>query len=107
LLRTADSLADELSLIEELVSQAWPQVVKEDDASVSINREAILALHPALQRHLLRRVIKRCLGDLVDIEWKHVEKLRLGMSLRKGKRVILPRKLTLHVGREWCRITTD
>ncbi len=107
LLRTADSLADELSLIEEMVSQAWPQVVEEDDASVSINREAILALHPALQRHLLRRVIKKCLGDLVDIEWKHVERLRSGMSLRKGKRVILPRKLTLHVGREWCRIATD
>ena len=89
---------------EDLVSQQWSKVVKKEDATLMINRKAILAMHPALQRHLLRRVIKETLGDLVDIEWKHVERLRSGMSLTKGKRVILPRRLVLYVDREWCRV---
>jgi tRNA(Ile)-lysidine synthase len=107
LMRTADTLASELSLAEEQVSQVWAQVIEAERGAISINRQAILSLHPALQRHLLRRVIKCVLGDLEDIEWKHVERLRLGLSLRKGKRVILPRRLTLYVGREWCRVATD
>jgi len=107
LLRTADAISDELNLIEELVLQTWPSVVREEEGALLINRKAILALHPALQRHLLRRVIKESLGDLVDIEWKHVERFRSGLSLSKGKRVILPRRLILCVGRDWCRVATD
>lgn len=107
LLRTADALADEISLMEELVSRTWPRAVKEEAGALLLNRKEVMALHPALQRYLLRRVIKESLGDLVDIEWKHVEKLRSGMHLNRGKKVILPRRLTLYVGREWCRIGTD
>lgn len=107
LLRTADTLASELSFAEEQVSQVWDRVVKVKSGAMLINRQAIMSLHPALQRHLLRQVIRMSLGNLEDIEWKHVERLRLGLSLRKGKRVILPRRLTLHVGREWCRVATD
>jgi hypothetical protein len=58
-----------------------------------------------VQRHLLRRVTREVLGNLEDIEWKHIEQMRDGLTLRKGKRVILPRKLTLSVEGRKIRVS--
>jgi len=97
LLRTADSLGVELDFLEHQVSQVWDSVVVEEGKDFVLRAEAIKSLHPAVQRHLLRRVLRRLLGDLDDIEWKHVEQMRNALVLRRGKRVVLPRGLTLHV----------
>jgi tRNA(Ile)-lysidine synthase len=97
LIRTSDTLAAEKAFLEEYVSGMWAEVASEEDGTIVLNRDAVVALHPAVQRHLLRRVTREVLGDLEDIEWKHIEQMRDGLMLRKGKRVILPRKLTLTV----------
>jgi len=97
LIRTSDTLAMELSFLEEYVSAVWPKVAREENGAIVLDRDSVISLHPAVQRHLLRRVTREVLGDLEDIEWKHIEKMRDGLTLRKGKRVILPRRLTLSV----------
>lgn len=107
LLRTADTMNSELSFFEESVSRIWDEVVSEEAGILLLDRGKFISLHPALQRHLLREVTRRVLGSLEDIEWKHIEKMRIGFTLRKGKRVILPRKLTLYVDKQTCRLVAD
>ena len=105
LIRTSDTLATELSFLEEYVSEVWPKVAGEENGAIVLDRGSVVSLHPAVQRHLLRRVTREVLGDLEDIEWKHIEKMRDGLTLRKGKRVILPRRLTLSVEGRKIRVS--
>jgi tRNA(Ile)-lysidine synthase len=105
LIRTSDTLATELAFLEEYVSEVWMKVAREEDGSIVLDRANVILLHPAVQRHLLRRVTREVLGDLEDIEWKHIEQMREGLALRKGKRVILPRKLTLSVEGRKIRVS--
>jgi tRNA(Ile)-lysidine synthase len=105
LIRTSDTLSTELSFLEEYVSAVWPKVTGEENGAIVLDRESVVSLHPAVQRHLLRRVTREVLGDLEDIEWKHIEKMREGLTLRKGKRVILPRRLTLSVEGRKIRVS--
>ncbi len=97
LVRTAETLEADLSFLEECVTGAWMEVVRGEDGEIVLDRDRVLALHPAVQRHLLRRAVREVLGDLEDIEWKHIEQMRRGLSLGKGKRVVLPRQLELRV----------
>jgi tRNA(Ile)-lysidine synthase len=105
LIRTSDTLATELSFLEEYVSEVWPKVASEENGAIVLDRDSVVSLHPAVQRHLLRRATREVLGDLEDIEWKHIEKMRDGLTLRKGKRVILPRRLTLSVEGRKIRVS--
>ena len=105
LIRNSDTLAADLSFLEECVSEVWPKVASEENGAIVLDRDSVVSLHPAVQRHLLRRVTREVLGDLEDIEWKHIEKMRDGLTLRKGKRVILPRKLTLSVEGRKIRVS--
>ena len=105
LIRTSDTLAMDLAFLEEYVSELWPELAAEEDGAIVLDRASVVSLHPALQRHLLRRVTREVLGDLEDIELKHIEQMREGLSLRKGKRVILPRKLTLSVEGRKIRVS--
>ncbi len=97
LVRTAETLGADLAFLEDCVAGAWPETVRSEDGALMLDRARVLLLHPAVQRHLLRRVAREVLGDLEDIEWKHIEQMRRGLTLRRGKRVVLPRKLTLSV----------
>jgi tRNA(Ile)-lysidine synthase len=105
LVRTSDTLAAELAFLEECVSAVWPELAAQEDGAIVLDRDPVVSLHPAVQRHLLRRVAREVLGDLEDIEWKHIEQMRDGLTLRKGKRVILPRRLTLFVEGRRIRIS--
>ncbi len=95
--RTSEALEGDLDWLEECVSSAWPQVVRGEGGALVLDRGRMLSLHPAVQRHLLRRAVREVLGDLEDIEWKHIEQMRRGLGLRKGKRVVLPRRLVMSV----------
>jgi tRNA(Ile)-lysidine synthase len=105
LIRTSDTLAMDLAFLDEHVSEVWPKVAGEEDGAIVLDRASVLSLHPAVQRHLLRRVTREVLGDLEDIELKHIEQMREGLMLRKGKRVILPRRLVLSVEGRKIRVS--
>lgn len=107
LLRTADSLAIDFSFIRQHISQIWDSVVSEQGEVLVLTTEKIVSLHPALQRYLLREVTRRLLGNLKDIEWKHIEKMRAALKMKAGKRLILPRGLTFYIESEECRVTRD
>lgn len=103
--RTARAAAEDLSFLEEQVSQVWEGVVTEQPNGLLLDSEALLSLHPALRRHLLRRVLGELLGDLTDIQSIHIEKMMDALSKPAGKRLSLPRGLVFHVGYHTCLVT--
>jgi len=107
LLRMADTLTSDLDFLEQQVSRVWDGVVSEEEKAVVLKAAELKSLHPALQRHLFRLVLKRLLGDLEDIEWKHIEKMRQALDLPKGKRLVLPRGLTFYVEKGRYRVAVD
>ena len=105
LMRTARAAADELSYLEEGVSLVWERVVREQPNGLLLDSAALLSLPPALQRHLLRRVLGEVLADLTDIQSIHIEKMMEALSKPAGKRLSLPRGLVFHVGYNTCLVT--
>ncbi len=107
LLRMAEALASESSFVEDHASAVWSEVVAQAGSAFVMDKKRFRLLHPAVQRHLLREVVRRLLGDLEDVEWNHIERMRTGFDLRTGKRVVLPRGLNLHVEKDSCLLTAD
>jgi tRNA(Ile)-lysidine synthase len=105
LMRTARAASDDLSFLEEQVSLVWDRVVKEQPNGLLLETKAMTSLHPALQRHLLRRALGQLQGDLTDIEATHIEKMMEALSKPAGKRLFLPRGLVFYVGYNTCLVT--
>jgi tRNA(Ile)-lysidine synthase len=105
LLRAARAAADELSFLAGEVSLVWDRVVREQPNGLLLDTKELLSLHPALQRHLLRRVVGEVLGDLVDIQSVHIEKMMEALSKPAGKRLSLLRGLVFQVGYHTCLVT--
>lgn len=105
LLRTADTVAVDLSFFRHYVSLIWDGVVREQEGELILSTEKIIALHPALQRYLLREAAGQLLGNLKDIELKHIEQMISAFNMKPGKKVVLPRGLILYVSNGECRMT--
>ena len=105
LMRTASAVAADLSFLEKEVSMVWDRVVTNQPNGLALNSEALLSLHPALQRHLLRRTLKDVLGDLGDIQSIHIEKMIEALSKPAGKRLSLPRGTVFYIGYDTCMVT--
>lgn len=105
LIRTAEAAVDAISFVDGEVSQVWGRVVTEQPNGLLIDSEALLACHPALQRHLLRRAVSKVLGDLVDIQAVHVDKMVQALFKPAGRRVTLPRGLSFSTGYRACLLS--
>lgn len=105
ILRTADTVAVDLSFFRHYVSLIWNSIVREQEGELILLAEKFIPLHPALQRYLLREVTGQVLGNLKDIESKHIEKMVEAFNMKPGKKIVLPRRLILYVGKGECRIT--
>ena len=105
--RVTRTAADDLSFIESEVAKVWSDAVCINPVGITINTAAVLALHPALQRHLLRRVMSESLGDLVDIEAVHIEGMMEALRKPAGRRISLPRGLTFYVSYDTCLLAKD
>ena len=105
--RMTHSVADDLSFIEGEVEKVWNDAVCVNPIGITINTASVLALHPALQSHLLRRVLSESLGDLVDIEAVHIERMLEALNKSAGKRLSLPRGLKFYVSYDTCLLAKD
>lgn len=105
LLRTSQTAADGLCMLDEGVARIWDETVVEQPNGLLINAGELLSQPAALQRHLLRRVVSELLGDLADIEHIHIEKMVGALSKRAGRRISLPRGIYLNVGYHTCLVT--
>ncbi|NOZ05369.1 MAG: tRNA lysidine(34) synthetase TilS [Chloroflexi bacterium] len=93
---TAAGLADDYAFLRQAVNEAWDAVAREEDEAILFARDGWRALHPSLQRGLIRKAVRRLRPDLKDINWVHVEPARrLAMEKPPGKQATLPAGLTL------------
>ncbi|MFQ6122429.1 MAG: tRNA lysidine(34) synthetase TilS [Dehalococcoidales bacterium] len=97
LLRTARIAADDLAFLDKEVARLWTKVAQEQESTIILGKEKFLKLTPALKRHLLRTCIEKLLGNLKDIETRHIEEIMEALNKPAGKRITLPEGLTFSI----------
>lgn len=90
LLRTARIAADDLAFIDEEIGRLWDEVARKQENAIILDKERFLELPAALKRHLLRASIEKLLGNLKDIEARHIEEIMDALNKPAGKRLDLP-----------------
>ncbi|MHB8105754.1 MAG: tRNA lysidine(34) synthetase TilS [Dehalococcoidales bacterium] len=90
LLRLSHTTADDLDFIEVEARRFKESILKIERNSVIIKKKDLLALHPALQRQILRFSIESLLGSLKDIEAGHIEDIIDALEKPAGKVIGLP-----------------
>jgi tRNA(Ile)-lysidine synthase len=97
LCRMATTATDEITFLDAEVARLWPDVASEQPGLVMLDRDVFHALPPALKRHLLRVVIENILGNLKDIETRHIEEIMDVLDKPAGKQISLPGGLIFYV----------
>ena len=90
LLRTARIASDDLAFLDKEIGQLWGKVAQEQENTIVLDKERFLGLPSALKRHLLRASIEKLLGNLKDIETRHIEEIMDALTKPAGKRLSLP-----------------
>ena len=98
--RLAESVSHDFDFIRQAVDRAARDVIAYIGSGVVLDRSAFAELHPAIQRHLLRRAIEMTVGTATDLEFTHVEEMIRLMAGPAGNQTHLPRQVTLDVDRE-------
>lgn len=75
LIRAAQIIGDEHSLVEQQAQALWREVVSEQQGRLILSRPILSTQHVALQRQLIRLAIEKKRGDLRGISFCHVEKV--------------------------------
>ncbi|MCD6300215.1 MAG: tRNA lysidine(34) synthetase TilS [Dehalococcoidales bacterium] len=107
LLRTAHIVVDDLAFLDEKAAAVWDEVVQEYENNIVLNKERFLQLPSALQRNLLRMSIEKLLGNLRDIEMRHIEEIMEALSKPAGKRLNLPGGLIFSIEYDKYLIGSD
>ncbi len=90
LMRLSRTANDDLDFIDAEAQRLMNSVFKVKKDSAVIEKEGFLALHPALQRRLLRLAIESLLGSLKDIEAGHIEDIIEALDKPAGKTIGMP-----------------
>jgi tRNA(Ile)-lysidine synthase len=97
LLRTARIADDALAFIDGESTRLWGEVVREQGNTIILDKKGFLASPSALQRHLLRMSVEKLLGNLKDIETRHIEGMMTALTKPAGRRINLPGGLVFSV----------
>lgn len=98
LARTAETLAVDWDYIHRQTLAAWNELAQVETEQVSFPRDAFLALHPAIQRGLVRKAVRHLRPLVRDVSWEHVlEAVRIAREGRTGARATLPGHLFFFV----------
>jgi tRNA(Ile)-lysidine synthase len=88
--RTASLAADDLDYIAGETARLKGKITRREGEAVTLDKKKFLALPKALQRSLLRSLIESMLGELKDIEARHVEDLLAALEKPAGRVIGLP-----------------
>jgi len=97
LLRTARIASDDLAFLDKEIARIWDEIVREQEDTIVLDRERFRQLPSALKRHLLRASIERLLGNIKDIETRHIEQIMAALTKPAGKRLSLPGGLSFSI----------
>jgi len=90
LLRTARIADDDLAFLEKESARLWVEIALRQGNTIVLDKAKFLELPSALQRHLLRGAIEDLLGDLKDIEARHIDEIIAALTKPAGRRLSLP-----------------
>ncbi|MFC1916391.1 tRNA lysidine(34) synthetase TilS [Chloroflexota bacterium] len=107
LLRTARIAADDLAFLDREVARLWSEITQEQAGTIIVDKERFLELLPALQQNLLRLSIEKLLGNLKDIETRHIEEIMAALNKPAGKRISLPEGLVFSIEYDRYLLGTD
>jgi tRNA(Ile)-lysidine synthase len=93
LIRTGRIAEDNLAFLNKESARLWGSIVQRRKEMVILDKAGFLGLPPALQRHLLRQAIEELLGNLRDIETRHIEEMLAILDKPAGKSLNLPGNL--------------
>jgi tRNA(Ile)-lysidine synthase len=97
LFRTARIAGDDFAFLDKEINRLWGKIVQKQRNTITLNKKRVLELPPALKRYLFRRVIEDLLGNLKDIESRHIEEIIGALTKPAGKRLSLPGGLTFSI----------
>ncbi len=112
LVRLAHTASLELDYLEKEADAIWPQVLVEneegDAGSVSLHRQALSKLHPALRRMVLRRAYILVAGDARRLRESHLSAMADAAGRRSsGQTLQLPGGWRLHVTYDFLRLSKN
>ena len=92
LFRLSRVATEQVDYIDQQLAGFWEEMAEESDEAVSLDVNALAALHPALQRRALRRAFSTAAGDSRTLSEQHLEAM-LGLLRRRrgGRSLDLPR----------------
>jgi tRNA(Ile)-lysidine synthase len=97
LLRTAHLAADDVAFLEEAADRLWHQVAQRQENTIILDKKPFLTLPPALKRQVLRLSLEKLIGNLKDIEARHIEEIMNALSKPAGRSLSLPGGLTFTI----------
>jgi len=98
LLRLTASATDELDYLDKQVVNLWAKVAKKEGDVITLDREGLRNVHPAVKRQLLRMCLEQLRGSLKDIESRHIEDMLSLIDKPSGRRIALPYGLVFMAG---------
>ncbi|MDO8687462.1 MAG: tRNA lysidine(34) synthetase TilS, partial [Dehalococcoidales bacterium] len=107
LLRTAHIAGDDLAFLEQEGARLWTGIAQRQGDSIILSKASFLDLPAALQRHLLRMAIAELLGNLKDIETRHIEEIMAILTKSAGKKFSLPGGLVFTIEYQQFRLSLD
>jgi tRNA(Ile)-lysidine synthase len=97
LLRVARLAADDVAFLEEEGDRLWHQIAQRQENTVILNKAGFLGLPPALKRQVLRISLEKLIGNLKDIEARHIEEIMNALSKPAGRGLNLPGGLSFNI----------
>ena len=98
LLRTARLAGDTLAFLDNETDRLWGTVARTEGEAIVLDKQSFLELPRALQRHMLRAAIDRLLGNLKDIEMRHIDGIMAALVKPAGRKIDLPEGLVFSTG---------
>jgi tRNA(Ile)-lysidine synthase len=97
LLRMAEITGDDLSFLDSESLRLWNIVTEKENDTISFNKTTFLELPLSMQRTILRTAMETILGNIRDIEARHIEEIIDALDKPAGKRLILPRDIVFSI----------
>jgi len=107
LLRTARIAADDLAFIDGEITRLQGEITQKMENTVILDKEKFGKLPSALKRQLLRISIEDLLGNLKDIETRHIEGIMGVLDKPAGRRISLPGGLIFSIEYDKYLLGTD
>jgi tRNA(Ile)-lysidine synthase len=95
--RTAQIAGEDIAHLEEEAAGYWPKMAANKGDIIILDKKVLLKLPVSVRRYLLRQAVETAVGNLKDIEARHIEEIMQALDKPAGKQISLPYGLVFTV----------